>query len=85
MKYYLFQKNGNTIIFIDDLNKPDRIFPYKALSHNRNYSSIEKYFKTIEEYWVSGLDINELLTYNDFKMKSDSLDEIIECATLEAL
>ena len=87
MKYYLFQdRSNNTIIFMADPDKQNLIIrPYLALSHGKSYNSIEHYSECMREYWKYGLDITDLSAYSDFKMKSDSLDELIEQAALGIL
>ena len=61
-----------------DPDKPNLIIrPYLALSHGKSYNSIEHYSECMKEYWKYGLDITDLSAYSDFKMKSDSLNEVL--------
>lgn len=69
-----------------DPDNPNLVIrPYLALSHGKSYNSIEHYFECMKGYWTNGLDITDLSAYSDFKMKSDSLDELIEQATFNIL
>ena len=84
-KYYLFQAGGNAMVYTGMPDKPGFLIPYKALCCDESFESIEKYFNAVLSSWKNGMDINVLSKYTDFKMESDSLDEIIEHAVLNAL
>ncbi|MDD4390905.1 MAG: hypothetical protein PHW03_08965 [Eubacteriales bacterium] len=84
MKYYLFQETNFALVWTVDPAHPDLLQPYLALSCDSS-QSIEEYFEGMTSSWANPIRANEAYKYRDFKMKSDSLDEIIEYAALESL
>ena len=84
MKYYLFQENNFALVWTVNPAHSDLLQPYLALSCDPSVS-IEDYFEDMKLCWSNGMRVNEVYKYSDFKMQSDSLDEIISYAALERL